>query len=107
MSENTNTEKVDLFQEQRNKIEMKKQFISFAGMIGFTLVSFGLVASEMLDRMIAIPILFVLASIQVAFQFYYFMHLKDKGHEMPMTLMYGGVWAAFLVLAGLGLISWW
>lgn len=107
MTENTNTEKVDLFQKQNNKNEMKKNLISFAGMIGFTLVSFGIVASGIFGKMVAIPILFILALIQVAFQFYYFMHLKDKGHEMPMTLMYGGVWAAFLVIAGLFLISWW
>jgi cytochrome c oxidase subunit 4 len=107
MAENTNTEKVDLFEKQRNKEEMKKQLITFAGMIGFTLVSFGLVATGSLEKMFAIPILFILAIIQVAFQFYYFMHLKDKGHEMPMTLIYGGVWAAFLVIAGLLLISWW
>jgi|SRR5690625_244917 len=107
MTENTNTEKVDLFQKQNNKNEMKKMLISFIGMIGFTLVSFGLVSSGIFEKMIAIPILFILAMIQVAFQFYYFMHLKDKGHEMPAALIYGGVWAAFLVLAGLGLISWW
>lgn len=107
MTENTNTEKVDLYQKQRNKEEMKRQLISFAGMIGFTLVSFGLVASGIFTKMVAIPILFILAMIQVAFQFYYFMHLKDKGHEMPAALIYGGVWAAFLVIAGLALISWW
>lgn len=107
MTENTNTEKVDLFERQKNKEEMKKQLISFVGMVGFTLISFGIVATGKLDKMFAIPILFILAMIQVAFQFYYFMHLKDKGHEMPTTLIYGGVWAAFLVLAGLGLISWW
>src|SRR5690625_603633 len=107
MSENTNTEKVDTFQKQQNKEEMKKQLISFGLMIVLTLTSFGLVATGNVERSFALFILFVLAVVQVAFQFYYFMHLKDKGHAMPATLIYGGVWAAFLTLAGLMAISWW
>jgi|SRR5690625_318686 len=107
MSENTNTEKVDTFQKQQNKEEMKKQMISFGLMIVLTLTSFGLVASGSLSKLYAIPFLLIMAVVQVAFQFYYFMHLKDKGHGMPATLIYGGVWAALLTLAGLGVISWW
>ncbi len=107
MTDNTNTEEVDVFQKERNKIEMKKQVISFALMIMFTLIGFGIVATGSLKPMFAIPILAIMAVIQVAFQFYYFMHLKDKDHEMPATLIYGGIWAAFLTLAGLMVISWW
>src|SRR5690625_3114851 len=107
MTENTNTEKVDVYQKQQNKEEMKKQIVSFALMIVLTLASFGLVASGNLPKIYAIPMLLVMATVQVGFQFYYFMHLKDKGHGMPATLIYGGVWAALLTLAGLGVISWW
>lgn len=107
MTENTNTDSVDLFEKKKSKDEMKKQLISFGLMIVLTLISFGLVASELLDKMFAIPFLFIMAIVQVGFQFYYFMHLKDKGHEMPATLIYGGVWGAFLTLAALTLITWW
>ena len=107
MNENTNLEQVDLFQKQRNKEEMKKQVISFALMIVFTLIAFGIVAVGNVPKIYAIPVLLIMALVQVAFQFYYFMHLKDKGHEMPAVLIYGGVWAAFLTLAGLILITWW
>lgn len=107
MTENTNTEKVDLFEKQKNKEEMKRQVVSFALMIFLTLIAFGIVAFGEVPKLYAIPILAVMALVQVAFQFYYFMHLKDKGHEMPTVLMYGGVWGALLTLAGLGLISWW
>ncbi len=100
-------EKVNAYEQERNKEEMKKQVISFALMIVLTLISFGLVASGHLESIFAIPILLMMAIIQVGFQFYYFMHLKDKGHGMPATLIYGGVWAALLTLAGLGVISWW
>lgn len=106
MVENANTRDVDLFEKQKNKDEMKKQIVSFVMMLGFTLLAFALVASEV-SPMFAIPTLTITAIVQVGFQFYYFMHLKDKGHGMPALLIYGGVWAALLVLAGLGIISWW
>lgn len=107
MTENTNTEKVDLFQRQKNKDEMKKQVVSFALMIVFTIIAFGIVAVGNVPSIYAVPILVAMAVVQVAFQFYYFMHLKDKGHEMPAVLMYGGVWGALLTLAALGIITWW
>lgn len=107
MTENTGTNKADLFEKKQNKDEMKKQVISFALMIVLTLIAFGIVATGNVQKMYAIPLLIIMALIQVAFQFYYFMHLKEKGHEMPAVLMYGGVWAALLTLAALGVITWW
>src|SRR5690625_4958668 len=108
----TETEKIDIeqsdaYEKQKNRKEKKKQMISFSLMIVLTLMSFGLVATGNLEKVYAIPLLLVMALVQVAFQFYYFMHLKDKGHGMPATLIYGGVWAALLTLAALGVISWW
>lgn len=107
MAENTNSNEVNPFQKQKNKLEMQKQLITFALMIVFTIIAFVIVATEMMDKMFVVPILLVLAIIQVAFQFYYFMHLKDKGHDMPALMMYGGVWAALLTIAGIGLLVWW
>ena len=108
MTENTNTNKnLDAFQKRKNKEEMKRQLISFGLMIVLTLIAFAVVATGAIESMFVIPLLAFLAIIQVAFQFYYFMHMKDKGHEMPSVLIYGGVWAALLTLAGLALISWW
>lgn len=108
MTENTGVNaKADDFKRQQNKQEMQKQLISFGMMIVFTLVSFAMVATTDLGPIYIVPILFVMAIVQAGFQFYYFMHLKDKGHGMPATLIFGGVWCAFLTLAGLMVISWW
>ncbi|CDQ40236.1 MULTISPECIES: cytochrome c oxidase subunit IVB [Virgibacillus] len=104
MPDNTNT---NSFQKQKNKDEMKKQLISFALMIGFTIIAFAIVAAEVMDKMFAVPLLLVLAVVQVAFQFYYFMHMKDRGHEFPAMMIYGGVWAAVLTIAALVAIVWW
>lgn len=107
MTENTDVNKGNSFEKQNNKEEMKKMVISFVLMIIFTLVSFGVVAFGGIQSMFVIPLLLIMAIVQVAFQFYYFMHMKDKGHEFPSLLIYGGVWAALLTLSALILISWW
>ena len=96
MTNEVNTEQAELLRRKKSKDEMKKQ-----------LISFGLVAVGTIERMYILPILFVMAIVQAGFQFYYFMHLKDRDHEMPATFIYGGVWAGFLTLAGLMVISWW
>jgi cytochrome c oxidase subunit 4 len=107
MTENTNTNNVDSFQKRDNKEEMKRQLISFALMIGFTIIAFVAVASDAIEQMFVVPLILILAIVQVGFQFYYFMHMKDKGHEMPAAMIYGGVWAAALTIAALVLIVWW
>lgn len=104
MTENTN---FNSFQKQRNKEEMKRQLITFVLMIGFTIVAFAIVATGSMQKMFAIPLLLIMAVVQVGFQFYYFMHMKDKGHEFPSLMIYGGVWAAILTIAALVAIVWW
>lgn len=107
MSEETKIDHTEAFRRQKNKEEMQKQLISFGLMIVFTLIAFALVATGGISKIYVIPILFIMAVVQAGFQFYYFMHMKEKDHEMPAALIYGGVWAAFLTLCGLVVISWW
>lgn len=107
MTENTSTNNVDPFHKRKNKEEMKKQLVAFALMIVFTMIAFGIVATGGIQKMFVIPIIIIMALIQVGFQFYYFMHMKEKDHEMPATMIYGGVWCALLTLAALGVITWW
>src|SRR5699024_713114 len=105
MTENTNT--VNPYQKEKNKEEMKKQLISFALMIVFTLISFGAVSSGAFDSMYIIPIIINMAIIQVRLKFYYLMYMEDEGHEMPAVMIYGGVWVVLLIMAALLLITWW
>ncbi|AVQ98929.1 cytochrome c oxidase subunit IVB [Oceanobacillus sp. M65] len=107
MADNIDTNKVNSFRKQKSKDEMKKQLISFALMIGFTIIAFGIVATDAIDKMFVVPLLLILAVVQVAFQFYYFMHMKDKGHELPSMMIYGGIFAALLTIAALSVIVWW
>lgn len=107
MTDNTNSNNVESFQRRKSKSEMKKQLITFALMIGLTIIAFVAVAADVMDQMFIVPLILVLALVQVGFQFYYFMHLKDKDHEMPAAMIYGGVFAAALTIAALVLIVWW
>jgi len=107
MAEESSNTNINPYQKQENKDELKKHLVSFGLMILFTVVAFAVVIADIMDKTYAILFLIVLAIVQVAFQFYYFMHLKDKGHAPAAVLIYGGMWAAALALAGLGLSTWW
>ncbi|HLR01916.1 MAG TPA: cytochrome C oxidase subunit IV family protein [Virgibacillus sp.] len=107
MAEESSNTNINPYQKQENKDELKKHLVSFGLMILFTVVAFAVVIADIMDKTYAILFLIVLAIVQVAFQFYYFMHLKDKDHAPAAVLIYGGMWAAALALAGLGLSTWW
>ncbi|GAE91771.1 cytochrome c oxidase [Gracilibacillus boraciitolerans JCM 21714] len=94
------------YEKQKRKEEMKQQVITFALMIIFTIIAFAMVLSG-LDKLFLIPILLVLAAVQVGFQLYYFMHMSHKGHELPSFMFYGGVFAAFLCIIALSALAWW
>ncbi|GAB2543172.1 cytochrome c oxidase subunit IVB [Gracilibacillus alcaliphilus] len=94
------------YEQEKRKQEMKQQVITFALMIIFTIVAFGMVMAE-LPKLFVIPIMLILAAVQVGFQLYYFMHMSHKGHEMPSMMFYGGVFAAFLTILALVVLVWW
>ncbi|ENH98356.1 cytochrome c oxidase subunit IV [Gracilibacillus halophilus YIM-C55.5] len=105
MTENNTTDQLD-YHKQKKKEEMKQQVITFVLMIVFTIIAFAMVQSD-LDALFVIPIILVLAAIQVGFQLYYFMHMSHKGHELPALMFYGGVFTAFLCIIALAVLVWW
>src|SRR5690625_100354 len=106
MSKETEIDHTEEFRRQKNKEEMQKQLISFGLMIVFTLIAFAIVAVGGISKVYVIPVVFIMAVVQDGCQFYYFMDMKGKVHEMPATLIFGGVWAAFLTLCALVVITW-
>ncbi|GGD19355.1 cytochrome c oxidase subunit IVB [Pontibacillus salipaludis] len=105
MAKNTNSTSYE-FYKQKNKEEMKYQLITFALMIIFTLVSFGMVIAEY-NPMFTIPVIILLACVQVGFQLYYFMHMSHKGHGLPALFLYSGVFVALLTVLAMVTIVWW
>ncbi|MGI8314011.1 cytochrome c oxidase subunit IVB [Halobacillus mangrovi] len=94
------------YERKQHKEEMKQQVISFVLMILFTLIAFAMVMFEVNSYFI-IPTLLILAVVQVAFQLYYFMHMKNKGHDMPALMLYGGAAIALLTIVTFTSIIWW
>ncbi|MET3682013.1 cytochrome c oxidase subunit 4 [Alkalibacillus flavidus] len=109
MADNTNsvehTEKKE-FYKKKHREHMKHQVVTFVMMIAFTLIAFGLVIAEV-DAMFTIPIILVLAGVQVLFQLYYFMHMSEEGHQWPAAMIYSGIFAAVLTVLSLTTIVWW
>ncbi|MYL33007.1 cytochrome c oxidase subunit IVB [Pontibacillus yanchengensis] len=105
MARDTNSTSTE-FYRKKNKEEMKYQLITFAAMIIFTLVSFGLVIGEY-HPMFTIPVIILLACVQVGFQLYYFMHMNHKGHALPALFLYSGVFVAILTILAMVTIVWW
>ncbi|MCP8616640.1 cytochrome c oxidase subunit IVB [Salirhabdus salicampi] len=105
MEKNTNSTQQAEFYKNKHREELKYHNISFALMIVFTIIAFGLVMGDY-SKTFVIPIIIVLAAVQVMFQLYYFMHMKDRGHELPALMIYSGVFAAVLTILALTTIVW-
>lgn len=99
---------VDLaYRRKKNKQDMKYQVVSFALMIGLTLVAFVSVGYEGFSPWFAVPVILLLAVVQVIFQLYYFMHMSHKGHEAPALFLYSGLLVALITVLAFVTIIWW
>ncbi|WNF35588.1 cytochrome C oxidase subunit IV family protein [Bacillaceae bacterium IKA-2] len=100
---NTNEPQINLSTKEKLKLdrEMKHQIITFALMIFLTVIAFVSVSSDVIPGSFTLPFIVVLAVIQVIFQLYYFMHLKDKNHEWANTFMISGVLICIPMIAAL------
>ena|SRR5690625_5037317 len=77
---------------QRTK-EMRLQMSGFALMIFLTFMAFGMVALDF-DPTFIMGAVMLFAFIQVILQFYYFMHMKDNGHDFAKLFMLVGMFFA-------------
>ncbi|GMB08588.1 cytochrome c oxidase subunit 4 [Thermolongibacillus altinsuensis] len=104
---NSGNPNVDLaYRRKKNAEEMKFQVISFILMIFLTIVAFFAVGYEGFSHWFSVPFILLLATVQVAFQLYYFMHMSHKGHEFPALFLYSGVFVAFLTVLAFVTIVW-
>jgi cytochrome c oxidase subunit 4 len=94
------------YQKKEKAHHMKEQVISFSLMIFFTLLSFVMVMMGMKITVVA-PLLLLFAVVQVIFQLFYFMHLKEKGHGAVTLFLFSGVFVGILIIATFMTIIWW
>ncbi|MCK1977274.1 cytochrome C oxidase subunit IV family protein [Jeotgalicoccus huakuii] len=89
---------------QRTK-EMRLQLTGFAFMIFLTFMAFGMVALDFNATFITGSVI-LFAFIQVILQFYYFMHIKDEGHEFVKLFMIVGMYFAIAFCVTFIFIVW-
>lgn len=86
--------------------ELRPYLVSFAMMVILTILAFVAVASDSISSKFAPLLILLLAVIQAAFQMFYFMHLKDKGHRFAIGFMASGAVVAVLTVASLMSLIW-
>ncbi len=84
-----------------NKSQALKHVIAFAVMIVLTAIAFYLVATNIITMQLLVPILLVLATIQVILQLYFFMHLDQKGTGFQILFMAAGIVIAVVSAVGI------
>ncbi len=94
------------YSRRRSANEMRGQVTTFAIMIFLTLISFTAVYAGFPANFI-IPIILLLAAVQVILQLYYFMHMSHKGHETASLFLFSGVMVAFITVLTFLTIVWW
>lgn len=98
---------VELYiEKQKRKREMKHYLVSFGLMILFTIIAFLTVAIKGIPKPFTSFFIVTLAVVQVIFQLYYFMHMKDKDHGFPSLFIYGGAMVAFITVLSFLTIMW-
>ncbi|MGM9925245.1 MAG: cytochrome c oxidase subunit IVB [Bacillus sp. (in: firmicutes)] len=94
------------YRRKKNAEDMKHQVISFSLMIFLTLVAFAAVGYDGFSKWFIIPVIVLLAVVQVIFQLYYFMHMSHKGHGMPAFFLYSGLTVGAVTVLAFVTIVW-
>jgi len=94
------------YKRRRSADEMRGHVTTFAIMIFLTLIAFTAVYAGF-SATLVVPIILLLAAVQVILQLYYFMHMSHKGHEAAQLFLYSGVIVAFIVILTMVTIVWW
>ncbi|WML49381.1 cytochrome c oxidase subunit IVB [Neobacillus sp. PS3-34] len=105
---NSGNPRVDIeYRRKKSAEEMRYQVVSFALMIFLTLIAFATVAIEGFTAWFTVPVIILLAIVQVIFQLYYFMHMNQKGHEAPALFLYSGLVVGLITVLTFTTIIWW
>jgi cytochrome c oxidase subunit 4 len=81
----------------------KRHIVAFVVSLLFTALAFAAVIFAGSSQFI-IPFIIVLAIIQAGFQLYIWMHMEQKGHDLPALGMYTGI---FVVLTAVVAFTYW
>jgi len=94
------------YKRRRSANEMRSHVTTFAIMIFLTLIAFTMVYAGF-SAYFVVPIILLLAAVQVVLQLYYFMHMSHKGHDTAQMFLYSGVIVGLIVIITMMTIVWW
>jgi cytochrome c oxidase subunit 4 len=93
---------------KRHKLEgPRNHYLSYIISILLTMLAFAAVLYGGLDRSFLIMFLVGLAVIQAVFQLTYWMHMKDRGHLMPIIGLAFGAFVAVTAFTAAVYWTWW
>lgn len=99
---------VNTKQKSHHRREMTHHLWTFIISMAFTAFAFMAVWLEIVENTTLLGMfILLLAVIQVFFQLYIWMHLNQKGHDMPNAFILYGIFVAIITVAGLMLLIWW
>lgn len=84
-----------------------KHIVAFIFSIVLTLIAFAAVMSSEINKTFTYIIIIVMAILQVIVQLAYWMHMKDRGHLMPIIFLFGGALIAFTAIVMALYWVWW
>lgn len=94
--------------KHRHRVEgPQKHIIVFIFSIVLTAIAFAAVAAGGINPAFTVILLLIMAVLQVLVQMGYWMHLKDKGHLMPIIFMIGGFFVASTAIVMALYWVWW
>lgn len=96
-----------LLEREEKKRDLQYYWVTFGSMIIFTVLSFLAVNfRKSIDSHLIAFFIVTLACIQVVFQLYYFMHLKEKGHGMQSLFIFSGALVVFITVLSFVTMIW-
>lgn len=95
-------------EQRRHRVEgPRNHYITFVISILLTMLAFAAVAFGDLDPRFVISFIVVLAIVQAVFQLAYWMHMKDRGHNLPILFIFTGGFVALLAVISAIYWMWW
>lgn len=97
----------DGYRKKRRKEELKRVSITFILMLFLTIASFFAIAyPSLFPTLFSVPFILLLATVQVLFQLYFFMHMSHRGHQMTSLFLYSGLFVGLLTVLAFVTIIW-
>lgn len=85
----------------------QKHIIGFIFSIILTIIAFAAVAAGDVNRTFLMVLLVTMAILQVIIQMGFWMHMKDRGHMIPIIFIFGGAFVALTCVIMAVYWVWW